>query len=47
MVKKVNTKEIMFQRLREKREKPAFFGVKIIGLFGSQICCPVVVKGPP
>jgi predicted nucleotidyltransferase len=35
MVKKVNAKEIIFQRVIEKREKLAFFGVKNIGLFGS------------
>lgn len=35
MVKKVNTKEFIFQRLIEEREKLAFFGVKNIGLFGS------------
>jgi len=35
MGKKVNTKEFIFQRLIEEREKLAFFGVKNIGLFGS------------
>lgn len=35
MAKKVNTKELIFQRLIEEREKLAFFGVKNIGLFGS------------
>jgi len=35
MVRKVNTKEFIFQRLLEEREKLAFFGVKNIGLFGS------------
>ncbi len=35
MGKKVNTKEFIFQRLIEEREKLEFFGVKNIGLFGS------------
>ncbi|MDP2863848.1 MAG: nucleotidyltransferase family protein [Desulfobacterales bacterium] len=35
MVKKVNTRELIFQRFIEEREKLAFFGVKNIGLFGS------------
>jgi len=33
--KPVSTKEYIFQRLEEEREKLAFFGVKNIGLFGS------------
>jgi len=35
MNKKANTKEFIFQRLEDEREKLAFFGVKNIGLFGS------------
>ena len=35
MIKKVDTKESVFQRLTEEREKLAFLGVKNIGLFGS------------
>ena len=35
MNKKANTKEFIFQRLKDEREKLAFFGVKNIGLFGS------------
>jgi predicted nucleotidyltransferase len=35
MVKKANTKELIFQRIIEERKQLAFFGVKNIGLFGS------------
>ena len=35
MNKKADTKEFIFQRLKDEREKLAFFGVKNIGLFGS------------
>ena len=35
MIKKIDTKESVFQCLTEAREKLAFFGVKNIGLFGS------------
>jgi len=33
MVKKTNTKELIFQRILEKRKQLAFYGVKNIGLF--------------
>jgi predicted nucleotidyltransferase len=35
MNNKADTKEFIFQRLKDEREKLAFFGVKNIGLFGS------------
>ena len=35
MNKKADSKEFIFQRLKDEREKLAFFGVKNIGLFGS------------
>ncbi|HDP69887.1 MAG TPA: nucleotidyltransferase [Actinobacteria bacterium] len=35
MVKKVNTKDDIVQRILEEREKLASFGVKSVGLFGS------------
>ena len=35
MNKKADTKEFIFQCLKDEREKLAFFGVKNIGLFGS------------
>jgi len=35
MNKKADTKEFIFQRIKDEREKLAFFGVKNIGLFGS------------
>ncbi len=35
MVKKVNTKEAIIQRILEVRERLAFFGVRNVGLFGS------------
>lgn len=35
MVRKVNTKEAVVQRIREERERLAFLGVRSIGLFGS------------
>ena len=35
MNKKADTKEYIFQRIKDEREKLAFFGVKNIGLFGS------------
>jgi uncharacterized protein len=35
MNKKADTKEFIFQRLKDEREKLALFGVKNIGLFGS------------
>lgn len=35
MIKKADSKAFIFQRLKEEREKLAFFGVKNIGLFGS------------
>jgi len=35
MVKKVNTKELIFQLILEQQKQLAFFGVKNIGLFGS------------
>ena len=35
MNKKADTKEFIFQRLKDEREKLASFGVKNMGLFGS------------
>ena len=35
MNKKADTKEFIFQRFKDEREKLALFGVKNIGLFGS------------
>jgi predicted nucleotidyltransferase len=35
MNKNADTKEFIFQRIKDEREKLAFFGVKNIGLFGS------------
>jgi len=35
MNKKADTKEFIFQRIKDEREKLALFGVKNIGLFGS------------
>ncbi|WAC07998.1 MAG: nucleotidyltransferase family protein [Thermodesulfobacteriota bacterium] len=35
MVKKTNTKELIFQRILENQKQLAFYGVKNIGLFGS------------
>ena len=35
MVKKVQTKEDIVQRILEERERLAYFGVRSIGLFGS------------
>jgi uncharacterized protein len=35
MITKANTKELIFQRLRDEQKKLASFGVKEIGLFGS------------
>ena len=35
MNKKADTKEFIFQSIKDEREKLAFFCVKNIGLFGS------------
>ena len=35
MVKKVNTKDAIIQRILGVRERLAFFGVRSVGLFGS------------
>ena len=35
MINKINTKELIFQRILEKQKQLAVYGVKNIGLFGS------------
>jgi len=35
MIKTINTKELIFQRILDEQKRLAFYGVKNIGLFGS------------
>jgi uncharacterized protein with HEPN domain len=44
MNKKADTKEFIFQCLKDEREKLAFFGVKNIGLFGSFVRNPTLKR---